>query len=116
MLLDSETETVLYCTVPSRSPPLTPHWTDSTLDSAWNTILSQCDEEAYSRSNYAESMQMDVVEALKVMTKRMDALRAKVSGCRALCLRGTGLPSSSASWEDEGGKRRTQPGARARAS
>jgi len=51
----------------------------STLDTAWHTILSQCDEEAYSRSNYAEAMQLDVVEALKIMSKRMDALRAKVT-------------------------------------
>lgn len=53
--------------------------TSSTLDTCWSTILAQTDEEAAGRSNYAESLQIDVCDSLKNLEKRMGALRTKVS-------------------------------------
>lgn len=42
------------------------------------TIVQQADEEAYSRSNYAEAMALDCVEGMKTLVKRMELLRSQV--------------------------------------
>lgn len=46
--------------------------------SCTETIVAQADEEAYSRSNYAEAMQLDCVEAIKNLIRRLDLLRTQV--------------------------------------